>query len=255
MIQTEISKDPALYLPHNNLEAFDPEGIDKNRPLSGDWYDFKQSFEFVALENGVGLRYGQIKFTDNTLYRHKDYFTIGDMIRYRQGSASYKYAYVTDITDSYIQINGGSEFVLANDVVTHVGRAISPTPIGHPMRLRWLPQLVADSGTYSNGGVDIDESEQFFFSMTGPIVNMYMSLTDGNLTNDAVLFMTPPTLINGYHTQPVLCFGPTMGWIENPDGSEFGFSVQGSLDFWTFAAGSGTANFGGQMSYHALTTT
>ena len=150
----------------------------------GDWQEIREPMQYLTVQNGAGFRYGRISFV-NTAVDYVKYFAKGQMLRYKQLAGSYLYCYVTDVTSTYIEIFGGSAYVLANEVVTDVAKAIVPVPSGHPIMLVYNPQLDAIGATYTPGdpaGLD------YQFSMSGgQVVLSLYDLGGGSVSGACVL--------------------------------------------------------------------
>lgn len=215
------------------------------QPYFGDWYDFSEQFEFVTVQNGSGFRYGRIAFQDDTLDPN-NFFAIGDKIRFKQVAGTFVYFYVIDITSTYIEITGGSDYVLANEVVTNVGRGLVNNPIGHPGLFNYDLQISAVVATYT------PSIEVANFYMVGKNVILNISITGGNLSANAFLLVRTPVRFDAYYRNTNIVVGPSTGWFEfDPMTSDFIFAEYGSLALGgTFASGN-NANFAMQLSYVA----
>lgn len=160
----------------------------------GDWQEIREPMQYLTVQNGAGFRYGRISFV-NVAVDYTKYFAAGQALRYKQVSGIYKYAYITKVTTTYIEIFGGSTYVLANEVVTSVAKGIVPAPTGFPVIFSFDPQIAGLGGTYSNPNPTLNEL--FVFSMTGPLVTVKGIMQNGTVaTGSATLTFISPTEIS-----------------------------------------------------------
>jgi hypothetical protein len=218
------------------------------QPYFGDWYDFSEQFEYVTVQTGSGFRYGRIAFQDESL-DPRDFFAIGDKIRFKQSGGTFKYFYVIDLTAAYIEITGGSDYTLVNEEVTDVGRGLVNNPIGHPGLFNYALQITPTAGVYT------PSTEVANFYMVGKNVILNVSITGGNLTLAAFLIALAPVRFDAYYRNINIIGGPATGWFEfNTLSSDSAFAVFGALSLGgTFSSGS-NANFALQLSYVAKIT-
>lgn len=229
------------------------------QPYFGDWYDFSEPFEYVTVQNGAGFRYGRIRYIDIPLRSvANNYFSIGDKIRYKQNAGTYQYAYVTNITSEYIEIFGGSSYVLQNEDITELGRGLVATPIGHPIDLPFAPQISAPAGTYNAGA---PSGLQYSFSMNGRNVRMVMYDLGGSSISgsSSMLRFVLPVKAARIQTSflQVLNNSATVGlaYVCNQllpgTFEELGWIFKDVSETWL---ATGTANHMGQIDYLALTS-
>lgn len=223
----------------------------------GDWFVFSERFEYVTVQNGAGFRYGRIRFVNSTLRaRANDFFTIGDKIYLIQNAGTRQYYYVTNITSTYIEIFGGSTYVLQNQPIAELGRALTATPIGHPINLTFAPQISAPVGTYNAGA---GAGLQYSFSMNGRNVRMIMYDLGGSSIsgNDSMLRLVLPVKAARIQTSflQVLNNSATIGlsYVCNQllpgTFQELGWIFRDVSETWLQT---GTANHMGAMDYLAL---
>lgn len=218
----------------------------------GDWYTLTEPVEFVSVDTGAGFREGVIKFK-NPEVEIRRYLAPGQMIRYKQ--TTIKYAYITDIAGSTIKIYGGDDYILANAPVEEFSKAIVSVPTGHPIKLKYNPQLTALGATFTQGalmGLD------YRFSMAGPDVLIYAYDLGGSSVNAACVLE---------HVLPIKAVRIETGLIRLLNGAvTIGLSYvnNGSVSVDPSTKGvyfrevtetslaSGSANHQGNYSYHAL---
>lgn len=158
------------------------------QPYLEEWYVFPFSFQVGVIQSGAGFRYARILFT-NTIpgLPISSFFSIGDKIRVLQNGGSYLYFYVTDIFTSYIEVFGGSNYTLTNSLIIELSKGLINTPTGHPVILKYDPQITTQGGTYIAGppiGVN------YTFSMNGRMVNISANDLSGASITGASYLLT-----------------------------------------------------------------
>ena len=224
-----------------------------NQPVLGDWYTFREKLEFVEVQNGAGFRYGRVQFIDNTIDPAK-YLSVGDYIRYRQGG-EYKYAYVTEFIGNEIEIYGGSQYVLASAEITEFGKGVSRLPSGHPISLKFDPQLEALGATFTQGSAS---GLDYRFSMQGRDVTIRAyDLGGSSVDDESILYFVLPvkalqietarmTVLNGTATDGIVFVNNAL--IGSPiDPANIYGVIFKTVTETGFASGS--ANHQGRFSY------
>lgn len=152
----------------------------QNQGYVGDWYIINEPISYVTTKT--------VKF-DEILA--SNYFSVGDKVRWKEGSGPYKYGYVESISGTNIVINGGTDYPLASATYTELAKGVSATPSGHPILLRYNPNILGIFGTYSNINPAINEKA--YFGMMGRLVQLKIDVGFGSISGATTpLQITPP---------------------------------------------------------------
>ena len=156
-----------------------------NQMYMGDWFRIRE----IVSYDGVNT----IKFNDTNI-NSSLFFSPGDKIKYVQNNLT-KYAYVYEVSNNKFKINGGSDFVLANQAIDELYKGISSTPSGHPVFLKYNPNITAPAPGASYSNLNANLYERAYFSLNGKMCFLKIDVVFGSLTgaNSALTASLPFT--------------------------------------------------------------
>ena len=156
----------------NKFGATNIVGVAQSVPVSEDWLNYDTSYFAYTSSTRVA-----IAGFDATLQFQK-----GDKIRIKfAGDSDYRYFYVFGTAAAYLDLMGGTDYVVANLAVEEFGKGTNFTPSGHPLFLDFDPQIAALTGgaTYTNTSASEFEIAKFF--MIGSLCSVKVDVTFGNM--------------------------------------------------------------------------
>jgi hypothetical protein len=152
------------------------------QPYVSDWQEIT--------EPSTGAVSGVVTFT-NTGFVARDYFSIGDKIRLKQGGA-YKYFYVIIVSiygsANAITVNGGDDYTLTATAITDLAFSKASNPTGHPIGFRYTPTVTADGAMTVSANADVS-----YFYMIGRSVfySWYIEVTLGGVVSTTIRLSIP----------------------------------------------------------------
>ena len=142
-------------------------------------------------------------------------FQIGD--RLRLNNTTTKYFYVIGVSATVLTVTGGSDYAVANSVITNIAYSRVLRPFGFPDTFNWSPRAFGALApmTYTDGGVTVNVAQ---FSMLGRIITGYIDVsgTTGGTASGGIIFQLPATTANERTRLSVCCVattGESVGFI------------------------------------------
>jgi len=166
-----IDKEYASLIKELQTRLYNMESA--RQPYLGDWREITETLAYVDSNT--------VEYSDATIDA-RDVFSVGDLVRWKQtGDGDYRYGYIVSASGNEIDIEGGSDYDVANLAITEFAKGLTKNPIGHPILLNYTPNITAlqAGSTYSN--VDASQFEIAQFFMTGPLVSVRLDVTFGNM--------------------------------------------------------------------------
>jgi len=183
-------------------------------------------------------------------------FAVGDKIRLKQVSGVYKYFYVTLVAANYLDITGGSDYTLLNEIVDDLAKGVTSSPIGHPVLLKYAPLLTAIGATYTAGSSD---GLNYRFLMIGKQVLLSMYDLGGSSVNGAcVLQFNLPIpafqIESGFIRLLNITSTVALAYVSNISVTPTNPQLYGVIfkDVTELALANGSANHQGTIFYTAL---
>ena len=126
-------------------------------------------------------------------------YQIGNKIRFKQGGA-YKYFYIVGVSDTVLEVTGGSSYTLTNAVISDNYYSVAESPLGFP---DWFSYTPVNTNIIVGNGV-----EEAMFCLKGKTGFLAYNLTWGSTTAFSGDIKIGLPIIGVNHTNTYLFLGP-----------------------------------------------
>jgi hypothetical protein len=159
-------------------------------------------------------------------------YSVGDKIRLKQGGG-YKYFYVTGVADTLLTVSGGSDYTVANSVITDNDFSKLSSPVGFPGYFETgLPTFTGiDDGS---GGAPTKKASRF--TMNGRMVQVFLSISGYKVTTDnQVLFINSPYPVTSSNmADGIIALGTGIVAGASSLDANFHFNATAGAWYWQF---------------------
>lgn len=175
------------YSTASQLRATDPIGREQVQRLDNDWSDVPVDYFTYSSASRITI----------AGFVPSSYFQVGDILWIKQNSSE-KYFYVFDVGDTYLDIDGGSDYTFTSDALQFIKFSRMGNPSGFPGRIRYTPELGQEGDTPTL----LPDSTFLYYKMSGNqvIISGNVVWTEAAGTDSAIYISLPFTLRTGKST-------------------------------------------------------